>query len=709
MSETGTAQLRVLLVEDNHVDAAVLGALLAEHAREEYQLSTVGDLTDALTRLSSDEPDCVLLDLSLPDSCGLDTVQSVVGVAPDVPIVIYSGLQDEQIAKAALNLGAQDYLIKGREGEEQLWRTIRFAVERAKSQSERRHADMDSAREVFEKSEQRFRLAFENNAASTVFLDLEGNILEANDAYCEMLGRRKEEIVGKDLSLFTHPGDERVTVEARERLTSEESDHVTYLKRYLKRGGRVLDAEVSLSPARDETGSIIYSVASVRNVSAERALIAQLSHQALHDHLTGLANRVLFEDRLLQAHSRVVRQGGWSAVAMLDLDDFKDVNDTLGHHVDDGLLVAAARRLEGVTRSSDTLCRLGGDEFLYLAEDLASRAQAEEMAQRLLEVFSEPFLLEGSYREQRASIGVAVFDRTSQNAAALIQDADVAMYEVKRQGKGRHVLFAPEMYELAGGRFELVQELKLALKTGALAMHYQPILDLSTNDVVGFEALMRWQNTTRGPIPPDVFIPIAEQGELIFGLGAFALREAVDEAASWRGTGGHDSLPFVSVNLSARQFHDPDLISMIERTLSSSELASERLLLEITESAALFDVVETRRIMDHLYRLGIEVALDDFGTGYSSLAYLTMLRPSTIKIDRSFISPAQESVYNDTLVEAIVSLGHRLNMTVLAEGIETQAQLEHLRHLRCERGQGYLFSPAVPPDEVEALLVRNPA
>jgi EAL domain-containing protein (putative c-di-GMP-specific phosphodiesterase class I) len=235
-------------------------------------------------------------------------------------------------------------------------------------------------------------------------------------------------------------------------------------------------------------------------------------------------------------------------------------------------------------------------------------------------------------------------------------------------------------------------------------MHYQPIVDLATSEVVGFEALMRWEHPERGQVPPGVFIPLAEQSDLIFELGSFALREAVSEASSWERTSVQTSQLFVTVNLSARQFHDPDLLSIVEGALAESGLAPERLVLEITESVALVDVVWTTSVIEHLARLGAAIALDDFGTGYSSLSYLALLHPMIIKIDRSFVSPSHESAYNDTVLEAIVSLGQKLDMTVLAEGIETEGQLEHLRALGCEVGQGYLFSPAVPAVEVAALL-----
>jgi diguanylate cyclase (GGDEF)-like protein/PAS domain S-box-containing protein len=301
------------------------------------------------------------------------------------------------------------------------------------------------AADAFANSEQRFRLAFEQSMAGTILVDLEDKVLEVNDAFCQMIGRNRDEIVAKRSELFTHPEDRSISDKAHRRLTSGELDQVSYIKRYLRKNGQVIVVEVSKSAVRDASGSTLYFVTSVRDVTKERALNAQLSHQALHDSLTGLANRVLFENRLSQAHARTARRGGWNAVMLLDLDDFKEVNDSLGHLVGDELLVALARRFEEVTRSTDTLCRFGGDEFIYLAEELASPAQAEEVAERLLGVLAKPFSLAGTQVQQHASIGTVVLEGTGKAWTELIGDADAALYEAKRQGKGRHVVFTPTM------------------------------------------------------------------------------------------------------------------------------------------------------------------------------------------------------------------------------------------------------------------------
>ncbi|NNN08276.1 MAG: bifunctional diguanylate cyclase/phosphodiesterase [Acidimicrobiaceae bacterium] len=436
-------------------------------------------------------------------------------------------------------------------------------------------------------------------------------------------------------------------------------------------------------------------------------LESNLSYQALHDPLTGLANRTLFEDRLEHAQERAIRAGEMGAVLLLDLDDFKGVNDAFGHLVGDQLLVSIASRLEGVTRSSDMICRPGGDEFLYLAEGIADVGEAEAVAKRLLNQFIEPFVINSVRFDQHVSIGITVFDADLTKDRNFVQEADVALYQAKSWRRGNHVVFSPTMQESAVNRFTLVQELRDALRVGDVSMHYQPIVEIGTSEIVGFEALMRWQHPQRGMVPPDVFIPLAEQSDLIIALGEFALREALTAAKSWPPSGRHARLPYVAVNFSAQQFHQPDVVGTIEDALRLVGIVPNRLVIEITESVALLDVSETVKVLGDLARLGIGIALDDFGTGYSSLSYLVMLHPQIIKIDRSFVSPSRESTTNDVLLEEIIKLGQRLGITLLAEGIETEGQLARLRELGCELGQGFLFSPAVPADHVTNLLVES--
>jgi diguanylate cyclase (GGDEF)-like protein/PAS domain S-box-containing protein len=569
-------------------------------------------------------------------------------------------------------------------------------------------AALEISETLLRQTEQRFRLVFEDNMAPMLVTDLEDRVVSANDAFCRMIGRTIEEVLGHDSKPFTYPEDVGITEESHRRVTHGEAGQSRYVKRYLHKDGSVIVVEVSRSPALDENGNTLYFVISERDITEENALSIQLSHQALHDPLTGLANRALFDDRLAQAHARTVRLGGQGAVLLLDLDDFKGVNDMHGHFVGDQLLVSIAHRLAEATRTSDTLCRFGGDEFMYLAEGLTSPEEAELLAKRLLDALIEPIAIAGVRIEQRASIGVVHWNESSTNSVELVQDADVALYEAKRRGKGHFVVFTPSMHQQAVSRFALVQELRQALQAGELTMHYQPIVDLTSTEVVGFEALMRWEHPERGWVPPSVFIPLAEQSDLILELGAFALREAVAAASSWGPTGAQETRPYVTVNLSAHQFHEPKLVSMIEEALTTSGISPDRLIIEITESVMLRDALETASVIGRLQEHGVGFALDDFGTGYSSLSYLVLLHPRIIKIDQSFVRPSHESVDNDTLLETIISLGQKLGMTMLGEGIETKAQLERLRLPGCELGQGFLFSPAVPAANVPALLARRP-
>lgn len=551
-------------------------------------------------------------------------------------------------------------------------------------------------------SEERFRLAFEANTAPMVLADINNRAIAVNESFCQLIGRSREEIIGADSSAYTHPDDQTISATVHQRVLSGDIGEATYTKRYLHRDGHVVVVEVAKSAARDAAGRILYFVISQRDVTEEQALIAQLSDQALHDHLTGLANRTLFEDRLAQARARGRRHATMGAVLLVDLDDFKGVNDTYGHLIGDQLLVGIARRFEMVTRDSDTLCRLGGDEFLYLADDIASPHEATEIALRLLAVLATPFEFDGIRIDQRASVGIALYDAQSPDGDC-IQEADVALYEAKRERRGASVVFHPSMRQSAVSRFSLTQDLHVALASNDLTMHYQPIVDLATGTVEGFEALMRWHHASQGWISPEIFIPLAEQSALIVELGRKALREALSAAATWPAPSDGRASPSVSVNFSALEFHDRGIVQLIDDELAESGVAPERLVVEITERVALFDVTETLATTRRLQEMGVRVALDDFGTGHSSLSQLAQLHPAILKIDKSFVSPHHSSADLEALLEAVVALGAKLGIEVVAEGIETSSQLATLRTMGCGHGQGFYFSPAKRADLVPAL------
>lgn len=574
---------------------------------------------------------------------------------------------------------------------------------------EERHAnDVGiAAANALAQSEMRFRVAFEGNMAPMVFSDQRGIFLAVNDAYCTMTGRPREELLGKDSKHFTHPDDIGLTESVYQQIISGVIDQARYDKRFLHKDGTILSAEVSFCSVRDDDGSAHHFISSVRDVTEERALAAQLSFQALHEPLTGLANRALFEDHLSQAHARVTRLGGFAAVLLLDLDDFKVVNDDFGHLIGDQLLIQIARRFEALIRPSDTLCRFGGDEFLYLAEGLDAPEEAEQIARRLLDSLKEPFTFGTITIEQHASVGVVTWDASQNDEEEIVQNADAAMYEAKRRGRDHYVVFTPTIQHSVHGRVALLDDLRLAISTDELIMHFQPIIDLLTGNVVGFEALMRWPHPVRGMVPPNVFIPLAEQNGLTLDLGAFALRTALTAANSWKPANAMTCAPFVTVNLTALQFHDVSLVPMIVQELKQSKIAPERLFLEVTEGTALSDFSETMTIREKLSTLGVCIALDGYGIGNSSLSHLAALNPRMIKIDQSFVRPKHDNERSDMLLEAIVTLSNKLGMIVLAEGIETPAQLDRLHHLDCDLGQGFLWSPAVSAEEAATILERH--
>ncbi len=600
---------------------------------------------------------------------------------------------------------------------EELVHELELGLAHVSAVNETHHA-LEVARNAFDalanaeaalaESERHFRLAFSENMAPMSFVGLDDVLIDVNDAFVEMVGRSRDELVGRDSTWFTHPDDLATTSDARRRLVHGEVEQIKYTKRFIHRSGRTVITEILKTPVRDDDGRILYFIASDRDITEERQLAEQLLHRALHDPLTGLANRALFEDRLGQARERLVRNGGYGAVLLIDLDDFKGVNDTYGHHVGDRLLVGVARRFELVSRSIDTLGRVGGDEFLYLAEGLSGPDEAIAIAERLLSVLVEPFSLDGLVIEQHATIGVALYSDDSLDGAECIKRADAAMYEAKRNHRGHYEIFEPVMLTSAVHRFTLAQSLNHALRSNEVELHYQPVVSLPTFQVVGFEALMRWNSSREGSIPPSVFIPIAEQSDLIYGLGNFAIREAVRAAVAWGSDGSYGDQCYVSVNLSAAQFRSPGLVPFVCDVLNEVGLPAVRLVLEITETVAMADLTETIAVVDRLRAIGVGVALDDFGTGHSSLARLAELGPQMVKIDRSFVHALDEHSNHDVVLDAVFALGQDLGVSMLAEGVETIAQLTRLRALGCQLVQGFLFSPPVPEDEVFAQLATRP-
>ena len=446
----------------------------------------------------------------------------------------------------------------------------------------------------------------------------------------------------------------------------------------------------------------------MHDVTQRKTLEEQLEYQVLHDPLTGLPNRVLLEDRLQQATRRAWREerGRGAAVLFLDLDNFKVVNDSLGHEVGDQLLVAVAGRLRACLRPGDTLARLGGDEFVLLLESVDT-LEAMQVAERIREALRTPFTLDEREMFVTASVGVSFSGNDAPKLPKdLLREADLAMYRAKRSGRAGYAIFEEEMNTEAQGRLDLEQGLRGALERKEFRVFYQPKVSLKSGEIAGFEALVRWEHPQRGIVSPEEFVLVAEEAGLIVPIGEWVLGEACEQAKGWREL--YPSLQAtVCVNLSARQFRDPDLPRKVVRILRKTGLEPERLNLEITESAAMGDAPATVATLKRLKNVGVRVAIDDFGTGYSSLSYLERFLVDDVKIDRAFIGKLGEDSGASVLVSGIVDLAHALGLKVIAEGVETEVQLGRLRETGCDLAQGYLFSKPLTREEASALLAAR--
>jgi len=457
------------------------------------------------------------------------------------------------------------------------------------------------------------------------------------------------------------------------------------------------------------TITLLLSVVDARLASRTASLVdslsqanSQLHHLALHDTLTRLPNRSLLEDRITHAITSSERSGKHFALMFIDLDRFKTINDSLGHHYGDKLLQCVATRLTDCLRAEDTVARLGGDEFVVLLSDISAPTAAASVALKLLDTLARPMDIEGQQQSISGSIGISIYPEDGTTLRELMSNADSAMYHAKKVGRGNHQFFAPEMNAAAGARLELEQALRLALERKEFELHYQPKVDVASGEVVAMEALVRWRSPTRGLVPPNDFISVAEEIGLIIPLGAWVLRAACEQNQAWQQAGL--ARLRVAVNLSAYQFRQKDLPEFVAAVLVETGMPGKWLELEVTESVVMHNPQEAIRILEQLSAQGIHISVDDFGTGYSSLSYLKQFRLDTLKIDRSFVRDINSDADDAAIVRSVIALAHSLRLQVIAEGVETPEQLEYLRALGCDQYQGYLRSKPVPAAEFEAML-----
>jgi diguanylate cyclase (GGDEF)-like protein/PAS domain S-box-containing protein len=539
-----------------------------------------------------------------------------------------------------------------------------------------------------------------NSSTDLVLVFGVGGCRYASQSVVKMLGREERQLLGEGFDQFVHPDDLAIV-----RATCSHAEPAESVFRVRNRFGewRHLEAHVTDLRANRRIRGIVVNA---RDISERVRLEEQLTRQAFHDGLTSLPNRALFRDRLQQALSRSGRARTALAVLLVDLDGFKQVNDSLGHDAGDQLLQAVAERFESANRPSDTLARLGGDEFALLLEG-AQEANAVAVAKRLLAVLSEPVRIAGRELVTGASIGIALHPGGAGQAEELVRHADLAMYAAKEAGRGRFEIFRHDMARELGELLGLEHELRVGLQRGEFTLHYQPEVDLGSGAVVGVEALLRWNSPQRGLVPPDRFIPVAEATGLILPLGEFVLREACAQTARWLAEG---ALPegFVTwVNLSPRQLSGSGIRSTVAAALAEAGLPARYLGLEVTETALVHDGNGWDQSKTELYALheeGVQIAIDDFGTGFSSLGQLRHFPVDMIKVDRSFIQGVEEETKDAAITANLVTLAHALGVVAIAEGIESGGQLAALRNLGCDLAQGFLFARPLPADEVRALL-----
>jgi len=572
--------------------------------------------------------------------------------------------------------------------------------------------ERQQAQHALRESEERYALAARGANDGLWDWDLRAGAIHYSSRWKQMLGFKPDQI-GSDIEDWLG----RVHPDERDRVRLGLQAHLDGTSPHFESEFRILhrDEEYRWMLCRglavtDDSGVAARMAGSMTDITERKHAEQQLVHDAMHDALTGLPNRALFTDRLGRSQERARRHEGTSfAVLFLDLDRFKVINDSLGHQAGDQMLEEVARRLVQATRAEDTVARLGGDEFAVLVEEVPRLAVASHVAQRLQEALSAPMTVRGQEVFPSASIGIALYKPSYNQPGELLRDADIAMYRAKSLGRNRHEVFDTELHQQAVALLQLESDLRRAVRENEFRLVYQPILSLDGSRLHGLEALLRWQHPTRGLLAPGEFIQVAEETGAIVSIGAWVLREATLQARAWqRAYPGPEPLT-MSVNVSSRQFAHPDLPRQVEGALAESGLDPSCLTLEITESVLIDNPLAAKKLLDRFSALGIRLALDDFGTGYSALSYLHRFPFHTLKIDRSFITGINNQGKDPAIVRAIVALADSLGMDAVAEGVETQAEEDLLRQLRCKYVQGFRYARPMNPEAIEAWLARPEA
>jgi diguanylate cyclase (GGDEF)-like protein/PAS domain S-box-containing protein len=683
----------ILIVDDISANLAIAVRYLEDN---NFNVLVAQNGKEGLERAQLVKPDLILLDVMMPGLDGFQTCRRLKSIenTRDIPVIFMTALTNTTDKVKAFAVGAVDYVSKPFQVEELLARirshlTVRVMQEQLMAQNAKLHV-----------SELYYRRLFESAKDGIVLLDLaSGNISDVNDSAVDLLGHPRDHYLKKK---FLEVLPFRNIPACRAALADLQSGESVSFEHW------VMESE-GKSPVDVEFFGNVYMVdgamiaqCNLRDITAREQAETRIRHMALHDSLTGLANRTLLRDRLSLAINLASRNKEQVAVLLLDLDLFKHINDSLGHHIGDGVLQVVAKRLRAALRESDIVARLGGDEFVIALPVISNRQQIEEVAQKLIGSLREPFFIESHEIHICASIGIGRYPKDGDNAGALLRTADLAMYAAKASGHGQYKFITAELSAAPQRRLLLEKDLFAACRREEFILHYQPLVAANSRSITAVEALLRWNHPQHGMISPLEFIPMLEDLALIVGIGKWALKTACLQSVAWQMEGLEPVR--MTVNVSPSQFYHGDLVKAVEEALFESRLDPGLLELELTETLSRNDSQLTLHIMDRLKHLGVSLSLDDFGTGWSSLSYLTRFPLDRLKIDRAFMRGITTEPAAKALVSGIISLARSLGLASIAEGVETMEQLCFLEEKGCAEFQGFLYSPAVSASECGALM-----
>jgi diguanylate cyclase (GGDEF)-like protein/PAS domain S-box-containing protein len=684
---------RILIVTGAALEAEILRNI-AGGADGSCASEVATTLRDALSCLDAGGFSAIVADLTLPDSQGIETFDRLYSAAPNLPIMTLHDIDDDALVLQALQHGACGYLRKSCLETE--------GIPLLRNMLQRKQVGEAS---FIEKT--RAEITLNSIGDAVIGTDICGRVDYINDAAQRMTGWSREQVRG-------HAIDDVMTILNSNTREPQRHPIKTALQQdrpialgvsiMVRSDGCETSIEDSTAPIHDSCGKVAGAVMVFHDISAAQEMTLRMAHLAQHDFLTNLPNRVLLNDRVAQAIRHAERHHDSIAILFLDLDNFKHVNDSLGHIVGDRLLQSVARRLCASVRSSDTVSRQGGDEFVVLVPENRHAVDATRTAEKIIAALAEPHRIDGYELHVTTSIGISVFPADGEDAETLIKNADTAMYQAKERGRNNYQFFKSDMNVRAVERQIIETELRQALKNQEFALHYQPKIDLGSGAIIGAEALLRWTHSDWGMVLPARFVAIAEECGMILQIGRWVLREACAQLKRWDNAGLQPGS--VAVNISALEFRRSDFVAAVQSILLETGIEPHRLELEITESVLMRNALSSAAILHELKNMGVQLAVDDFGTGYSSLSYLRQFPIDILKIDQSFIRDIGSPSGNG-IVSAVIAMGASLRQRVIAEGVEDNVQLDFLKLRNCDGGQGYLFSRPLDAQQYQDLLCSH--